>query len=82
MAASMKQSYGDEELLYSSSKSVTKMKYPSNERPLPDSPNALPATQMQDGRKKRRRNYVGDFRERKREREIKKLTKPPVLENT
>ena len=51
MAASMKQNNSDEVLLNSGSKSIAINETPkSNKRPLPDSPNDLPATQMQEGR--------------------------------
>jgi len=64
MAASMKQNNSDEVLLNLSPKSVTPNETPkSNKRPLPDSPNDLPATQMQECRQMRRRNSVGDLRE-------------------
>jgi hypothetical protein len=50
MAASMKQNNRDEVLLNSGSKSIAINETPkSNKRPLPDSPNDLPATQMQEG---------------------------------
>jgi hypothetical protein len=42
-------------------------------RSLPNSPNDLPATQMQEGRQIRRRNSVGDLRDGDQ-----KTTKPPV----
>ena len=74
MAASMKQNNSDEILLNSGSKSIAINETPkSNKRPLPDSPNDLPATQMQEGRQIRRRNSVGDLREGDQ-----KTTKPPV----
>ena len=64
MAASMKQNNSDEVLLNLSPKSVTPNETPkSNKRPLPDSPNDLPASQMQEGRQMRRRSSVGDLRE-------------------
>ena len=47
MAASTKQKNSDEVLLNLSPKSVTPNETPkSNKRPLPDSPNDLPASQM------------------------------------
>lgn len=74
MAASTKQNNSDEVLLNLSPKSVTSKETPkSNKRPLPDSPNDLPATQMQEGRQIRRRNSVGDLREGD-----KKIVKPQV----
>ena len=74
MAASMKQNNSDEVLLNSGSKSIAINETPkSNKRPLPDSPNDLPATQMQEGRQIRRHNSVGDLREGDQ-----KTTKPPV----
>ena len=74
MAASMKQNNSDEVLLNSGSKSIAIYETPmSNKRPLPDSHNDLPTTQMQEGRQIRRRNSVGDLREGD-----KKTTKPPV----
>ena len=52
MAASMKQNNSDEVLLNSGSKSIAINETPkSNKRPLPDSHNDLPTTQMQEGNK-------------------------------
>ena len=71
----MKQNNSDEVLLNLSPKSVTPNETPkTNQRPLPDSPNDLPASQMQEGRQMRRRNSVGDVREGDK----KNITKPPV----
>ena len=70
----MKQNNNDEVLLNSSSKSIAINETPkSNKRPLPDSHNDLPATQMQEGRQMRRRNSVADLREGDQQ-----TTKPPV----
>jgi hypothetical protein len=64
MAASVKQNNSDEVLLNSSSKSIAINETPkSNKRPLPDSSNDLPATQMKEGRQMRRRSSVADLRE-------------------
>jgi hypothetical protein len=74
MAASMKQNNSDDVLLNSSSKSIAINEMPkSNKRPLPDSPNDLPATEMKEGRQMRRRSSVADLREGDQ-----KTTKPPV----
>jgi hypothetical protein len=74
MAASMKQNNSDEVLLNSSSKSIAINETPkSNKRPLTDSSNDLPATQMKEGRQMRRRSSVADLREGD-----KNKNKPPV----
>jgi hypothetical protein len=70
----MKQNNSDEVLLNSSSKSIAINVTPkSNKRPLSDSHNDLPATQMQEGRQMRHRNSVADLQEGDQ-----KSTKPSI----
>ena len=74
MAASMKQSYGDEELLYSSSMSVTKMKYRLTKDHYPTAlMPCLPPRCRTEGKSVAVTMLVISEREKEREREIKNL---------